>query len=78
MRDSLDSRLEECRGLLRLFVALSSLTLMIAAVGLYGLTSYFVRQRLQELSIRAALGATRRQIIWVAYYKRTKGLTMRA
>jgi hypothetical protein len=65
LRDSLDSRLEERRGLLRLFVALSSLTLVIAAIGLYGLTSYFVRQRLPELSIRAALGASRRQIVWL-------------
>ena len=34
-------------------------------MGVYNVTGYFVRQRLPELSVRAALGATRRQIIWL-------------
>jgi len=65
LRTALDDRLEERRNLLRLFVALSSLTLVLAAIGVYSVTGYFVRQRLPELSVRAALGATRRQIIWL-------------
>jgi len=65
LREALDDRLEERRHLLRLFVALSSMTLILAAVGVYGVTAYFVRQRLPELSVRAALGATRGQVIWL-------------
>jgi hypothetical protein len=65
LRGALDDRLEERRGLLRLFVVLSSLTLVLAASGVYSVTSYFVRQRLPELSVRAALGATRAQLIWL-------------
>jgi len=65
LRAGLDDRLEERRGLLRLFVVLSSLTLVLAAGGVYSVTSYFVRQRLPELSVRAALGATRAQLIWL-------------
>jgi putative ABC transport system permease protein len=65
LRAALDDGLEERRNLLRLFVALSSLTLVLAAIGVYSVTDYFVRQRLPELSVRAALGATRWQVIWV-------------
>jgi len=65
LRSALDDRLEERRGLLRLFVALSLLTLVLAAIGVYSVTGYFVRQRLPELGVRAALGATRWQVIWI-------------
>jgi ABC-type antimicrobial peptide transport system permease subunit len=65
LRAELDSGLEERSRLLRLFVALSLLTLVLAAIGVYSVTSYFVRQRLPELGVRAALGATRAQIIWL-------------
>jgi putative ABC transport system permease protein len=65
LRTALDDRLEERRGLLRLFVALSSLTLVLAIIGVYSVTGYFVRQRLPELAVRAALGATRGQVIWI-------------
>src|SRR6185295_15149915 len=57
--------LEERRTLLRLFVALLLLTLVLAGIGVYSVTHDFVRQRLPELSVRAALGATRRQLLWL-------------
>jgi predicted permease len=44
---------------LRLFQAFAMLTLLLAASGLYGLLAYVVHQRRKELSIRAAVGATR-------------------
>ncbi len=38
--------------------------LLLAVIGVYGIVSFVVSQRLRELAIRVALGAERREIAW--------------
>ena len=49
----------------RVVAALGLMGMILAIVGLYGLVAYSVSRRTREIGIRMAIGADRRNVIWM-------------
>jgi len=65
LREALDNAIADRRFVMSHVVGFAALALLLAAVGVYAVTSHVVRRRGRELSIRAALGARRAHLIWL-------------
>ncbi len=63
MTDFLAASLSQRRFNMLLLAAFAGLALVLAAVGVYGVESYCANQRVQELGVRLALGATEGDVV---------------
>ena len=81
---TMDEILAQQRWVLRLFSVMfatfAGIALVLAAVGLYAVTSYSVTQYTRDIGVRMVLGAQSRQVIWLflrrAFIQLAIGLTI--
>ena len=63
LEEMVSGSIADFRSMMQVFLSFAGAAIVLAAVGIYGLMSYWVSQRTYEIGLRVAIGATRGQIV---------------
>jgi ABC-type antimicrobial peptide transport system permease subunit len=64
-RAQIENSISEDRLVARLSICFGCLAVLLVATGLYGTLAYSVNRRTAEFGIRMAIGAQRRELLWM-------------
>jgi predicted permease len=63
LEDVVSGSISNFSSTIRVFLSFAGAAILLAAIGIYGLVSYWVSQRTYEIGVRVAVGASRQRIV---------------